>query len=302
MNMIVLIVKRSYDRLKLIMEQKSVCLNKFPYNFYWFDCGKTGKALYLLPGLSGDEVNKMQERGMASFVSTLTACFVVYELRDFIIREILRYNYFYFRQEERDEIVSIAKSKLEKGMPASRQETYLGLIERRTKNYLLEENQHLNIEGFVYFRLKDYQQELKGIVDDAVESYLMEKEYREFVRLLKYFLEIQQPKIEMVHLSVDEKGQFQITDNCFTKIDPREWEEFDLEEFNEENDYEDILVSMLVSLAPRQIMLHQKVLPLYPRAVDTLRRIFDKRLLICNKCANCRHELNQVAKNKKKNL
>ena len=110
------------------------------------------------------------------------------------------------------------------------------------------------------------------------------------MRLLKYFLEIQQPKIDLIHLSVDEKGQFQIADQHFKKIDPREWEEFDLDDYDGESDYEDILVSMLVSVAPRQIMLHQNVLPRYPRAVDTLRRIFGRRLFFCDNCINCRQD------------
>ena len=44
---------------------------------------------------------------------------------------------------------------------------------------------------------------------------------------------------------------------------------------------------MLV-LHPRQIMLHQNVLPRYPRAVDTLRHIFGRRLYFCNNCVYCR--------------
>lgn len=288
MKIFLIIVKRAFAQLQSRLEQRSVCLDSIEHHYYWRDCGKSGKMLYLL---SQPEGEREQVNLMESFVSLLISQYIAQDLRDLLLQDILRYNYFYFRREERDEILLQARRSMEKGLPYHRQETFREVIERKIREYLLQPNEHLNIEGFIYFRLQDYQLELKRVVDDAVENYLTEKEYREFVRLLKYFLEIQQPKIDLVHLAVDEKGQFQITDQRFKKIDPREWEEFDLDDFEGDSDYEDVLVSMLVSVAPRQIMLHQNVLPRYPKTVDTLRRIFDNRLLICNNCAYCRQEV-----------
>ncbi len=288
MKIFLIIVKRAFAQLQSRLEQRSVCLDSVEPCYSWQDCGKSGKMLYMLSQPTGD---REQVGGMESFISTLISQFITHDLRDLLLQDILRYNYFYFRKEERDEILLQARRSMEKGLPYHRQETFCEVIERKIRDYLLNQNEHLNIEGFIHFRLQDYQLELKKVVDDAVENYLTEKEYREFVRLLKYFLEIQQPKIDLVHLAVDEKGQFQITDQRFKKIDPREWEEFELDDFEEDSDYEDVLVSMLVSVAPRQIMLHQNVLPRYPKTVDALRRIFDSRLLICNNCAYCRQEM-----------
>ncbi len=285
MKIFLIIVKRAFAQLQSKLKQKCVCLNTVEPCCCWQDCGKSGKMLYLMP----QSEEAAQPGRMESFIASLISQFIITDLRDLLLQDILRYNYFYFRKEERDEILLKARRELEKELPSSRQDTFKEVIERKLKEYLLD-NRHLNIEGFIYFRLRDYQAELKRVIDEAVENYLTEKEYREFVRLLKYFLEIQQPKINLVHLAVDEKGQFQITDQHFQKIDPREWEEFDLEEFEKDSDYEDVLVSMLVSVAPRQIMLHQNVLPHYPKTVDTLRRIFDDRLIFCSNCAYCRQE------------
>jgi putative sporulation protein YtxC len=282
-----LIIKRSFALLQRRLEQGSACLNNIQYCYYWRDCGKAGKMLYLfsqLPKTAADRTGATE-----SSISSLISKFITCDLRDYLLQDLLRYNYFYFRKEEREEILSLARRNLARGTLQQRQETFQEVIARKINDYL-QGHDHLNIEGFIIFRLPDYLKELKNTIDDAVEGYLTEKEYREFVRLLKYFLEIQQPKIDLIHLSVDEKGQFQIADQHFKKIDPREWEEFDLDDYDGESDYEDILVSMLVSVAPRQIMLHQNVLPRYPRAVDTLRRIFGRRLYFCNNCVYCRQD------------
>ena len=299
MKIFLIIIKRSFAFLQRRLEQGSVCLNNIQYCGYWRDCGKSGKMLYLMsqtPSAEGDRVKAAE-----SFVASLISKFITRDLRECLLYDLLRYNYFYFRKDEREEILTLARRSLESGTRRKRQETYQEVIERKVRDYLRENNDHLNIEGFINFRLSDYMKELKSAVDDAVESYLTEKEYREFVRLLKYFLEIQEPKIDLIHLAVDEKGQFQITDQRSQIIDPREWEEFNVDEFDAENDYEDILVSMLVSVAPRQIMLHQSVLPRYPRAVDTLRRIFDQRLFFCNNCSNCRQDRVQLVTSDKTN-
>ena len=58
-------------------------------------------------------------------------------------------------------------------------------ITEKIKEYL-DKNDELILDGFINFRLKDYMLEIEGLVDDAVDDFLMEKEYLEFIRLLRY--------------------------------------------------------------------------------------------------------------------
>ncbi|MBM6821042.1 putative sporulation protein YtxC, partial [Clostridium saudiense] len=55
----------------------------------------------------------------------------------------------------------------------------------------LEENEEINIKGFITFRMKELREDIEDIVDKVVEEYMVEKEYKEFVKLLKYFVDIQ---------------------------------------------------------------------------------------------------------------
>ncbi len=68
------------------------------------------------------------------------------------------------------------------------------VIVRKLMDYF-ENTDSLILDGFVNFRLKDYMKDLEEIVDKAVDDFLMEREYKEFIRLLRYFVDIQEPKI-----------------------------------------------------------------------------------------------------------
>ena len=56
---------------------------------------------------------------------------------------------------------------------------------------VLEENSEINIDGFIRFRMKELREDVDSIVNNIIESYMVEKEYQEFVKLLKYFVDIQ---------------------------------------------------------------------------------------------------------------
>lgn len=269
--------------LKEMLEQKSVFLDLV--GFAW-GCStrRDHQALYFYP--RKQSAGAGQRDKMGAFLASLIARFMVRQFRDVILEDLIRHHYFYFRQAERQEIAALARQNFQKGTSCRKLESVQAIIESRLKVFFTAEGAHLNLEGFINFRLQDYQRELKKAVDGAVESYLAEKEYRELIRMLRYFLEMEEPKIELIHLSVDKKGQFHVTDQHSQQIDPQDWEELTMEE-QEEGDYEDLLVSMLVTVAPRRIMVHQNVLPRYPRTVETLRRIFDQRLSFCGGCSYC---------------
>ncbi len=283
-----IVVRRSWERLQQRLEQKGAFINDLPFLCSWSDCGSAGKLLVFIPEQSGGGSSR---QSLGKEIASLVSHFIIEDLKVHLLHDLLRFHYFYFGREEREEILAIACRNFESAKLARRRELHRDLIEKTIRAYLNGSHEHINIEGFYNFRLHDCRRELRRVIDEAVESYLAEREYREFVRLLKYFLNLQQPKIELIHLSVDQKGRVRITDHRFRQVDPCDWDDFDLTDFDEESDYEDILVSMLVSVAPRRIMLHRSVSLRYPRAVESLRRIFENRLIYCENCSHCRREI-----------
>jgi hypothetical protein len=48
------------------------------------------------------------------------------------------------------------------------------------------------LDGFLSFRLKEYRGRLAEVVDKAVDEYMMDMEYKEFIRVLRYFVDVQE--------------------------------------------------------------------------------------------------------------
>lgn len=287
MSVFEIVTRRSFSFLKEKIEQGSAFLNMVGFSWCCLPNGRQG-VIYLYPRKTS--TGRGQYGKMEFFLSSLIARFIVNDFRDIILEDLVNHYYFYFKLDERKEITALARQSFKMGSCCSKQVIVQLIIENRIKEYLSTEGQHFNLEGFINFRLQDYQEELKKAVDNAVENFLMEKDYLELVRMLKYFLDLEAPKIDLIHLAVDKQGQFQITDQNFQRIDPGAWEEFRLEEISGDHDYEDLLVSMLVTVAPRWLLVHQNVLPRYPRAVDTIKKIFENRMAFCHDCPCCCRE------------
>jgi putative sporulation protein YtxC len=129
-------------------------------------------------------------------------------------------NIFILDAEERNKILQDAMAIMWGGNPAvcskairSRWRKGLG------KGYgSPENNDEMVLDGFIRFRLKDFRHELEKAVDRAVDDLLIEKEYSEFIKLLRYFVEIQEPKVEEVHVVVGEDNKYILLDSSLRII------------------------------------------------------------------------------------
>lgn len=148
----------------------------------------------------------------------------------------------------------------------------------------LRENDALVLEGFVRFRLKTYWNELAEVAAWGVEAYLQEKEYREFVELLRSFITLQEPRHRLVHVFAHEGQRYVLVDEAG---EPIRLAQLEMLIANAEQEFrdEDYLVSALVTLAPKHIVLHR--FQDKPALVETLCGIFAERIIRCEDCADC---------------
>ena len=111
-----------------------------------------------------------------------------------ILKQLINYNYFYFDEYEKTKI-------LENCMQIIEPEIYtLKISEQKNVKEYIKENNSIILDGFVYFRLKEYINYLDNIVDEAVNQFIIEKEYREFVSLLRVYVESKAPQYNLLHL------------------------------------------------------------------------------------------------------
>jgi putative sporulation protein YtxC len=158
-----------------------------------------------------------------------------------------------------------------------------------------QENLELNLEGFLRFRLHDYMEELREVVIYAIDEYTMDKQYQEFISLLKYFVYIQEAKIPVAHLIHKGGHEFVILNDMLEPIDMNEFDStFKLEVLEKDINFEDMIVSTLITVSPAQIYIHTRE-PDMP-VIHTITQIFEDRTRTCSYCRMCHSYLGEANK------
>lgn len=156
----------------------------------------------------------------------------------------------------------------------------------------LKNNTEINLSGFILFRLKDYLLSLNETIEREVEDFLIDKEYNEFIKLLKYFVDIQESQFDMVHVVFDEETGFKVYDRYNTPLN-NDYIENIVMEFSENNvNQYDILISALINIAPERIVVHRVSVLNDVDVIKTLKKIFAEKVHFCNGCEWCNLQVN----------
>lgn len=155
-------------------------------------------------------------------------------------------------------------------------------------DYIREENIML-LDGFVAFRLKEYETLLEQLAERLVEQYIAHKEYEEFVGLLKYFVNIQQARPALAHVLVCENGGYILLDEKGEDITARCFADFvDSEVLLTEEAYDDLLISVLITLAPKEVAVHNRQAISNHELFSTIAQVFDGNITYCDGCELCK--------------
>lgn len=215
------------------------------------------------------------------YIAKALAEFIANELPLAVIPRLARHNYSHFTEAEKHEIVARAISLFKTDM--NQGNVYKAVkIRNQIITSLLEYlnlNNELVLEGFLRFRLKEFCNELAVYVDQAVDSYMVDREYEEFVALLRYFVEIQDPKMGEAHIVTRANGLFRILDSRNQVVNNEYLEGFVVDLVQNQVDYEDLLLSALITLAPLKITVH---LSPEEKVTRTIMKVFDGRADACS--------------------
>lgn len=152
----------------------------------------------------------------------------------------------------------------------------------------IEENKEINIKGFITFRMKELKQDLESITDKVVEKYMVEKEYNEFIKLLKYFVEIQENKIDEINIFVNTDGSYVMKDDKDKDISEELFSDISEARFTGTANLDDMLLSGLITNSPRKIIIHSVENCRNKELIDTIKNVFLDRVVFCNKCNVCK--------------
>lgn len=168
-------------------------------------------------------------------------------LKDEYLKKYIWSNYKKLEVQEKEEIYIEANSLLDKKEPFIINTIYNKIIE------IIESEKMLNIEGFFRFRMRDFMIYISIISDIAFEEYLIKKDKNQFINTLKYFIESQEHKIDILIIHIMKNGEFKFYDKYGNEIKNKENEQIMEILVKQDINNEDCLISILIALCPQKI-------------------------------------------------
>lgn len=216
------------------------------------------------------------------YVSNILYRIIIDKYKNKELLEYLTNNYFFLKQSEILELESRIEKvlKCESIIPDENSVLYLNEI-----NYIIEqirdcisERQEININGFITFRMKNFRNNIENIIENIIETYMARKEYEEFIKLLRYFVEMQVCSIEKVNIVISEKGIYNITDEIGNDLYYKFINEVSENEKRSSDNIEDVLITGLITNSPKEINIYDKYEKMNKELLNTIKSVFVERV------------------------
>lgn len=218
-------------------------------------------------------------------ISSILSLLVIDELEENFINKIILEYYFYFDCNERKDILNLCFDIMSNDFSDIFDKKFK-LLYNVFYNFLLD-NKNLYLQGFTNFRLKSYFKVLDDIVAEAVNCFVVEKEYLEFVSLLKLYINSQGSSCNLVHLiyTSNEEESILLDENKeIINISHHNLNAKYLSDISfSANDY---TLNTLLTLLPKEIYIHL-IDDYIDDFINTLITIFENRVHLCTDCNIC---------------
>ncbi len=214
-----------------------------------------------------------------SEMSEILSFLVIENYESELIKRLIFTNYFYFDSQERHTVFEITLNLLQEN-ESFFVDTRQSIIHELFYNYLLENN-IIVLDGFINFRLKSYLNILNSVIDDAVNHFIVEREYWEFISLLKVYINSETSSMDQVHLIYSNSESILLDENK-NIIDINE-DVFNAKYLSDitfsSNDY---TLNTLLNLVPKKIYIHLSDGSVSDEFINTIQLVFEDRVEICN--------------------
>lgn len=153
---------------------------------------------------------------------------------------------------------------------------------------VLDRSGTVHIRGVLRFRVNDFLRSVDYVITDVVEHFLVDKEYEEFVSMLRVMLDGQPPSTQTLHVYCTNERVW-ICDESGSLV--RDGEIASAAEQASDNgtvDAEDLAISILIMRSPCAITIHDLAenAP-WPSFAETVERVFQQRVSRCQACSTC---------------
>ncbi len=234
---------------------------------------------------SGEESKKFY-----SSISRIIVKSILKIYEPIIIKKMIDHDYFYFTEEEINIIMDEYKLLSKKKDRKIKENLLTSVIEEYISN-----NKSIFLEGFTRFRLYKYQNYISFKLQEAINQFVVDKEFFEFVNLLKSYVESKIPDDVVINLIyVNSKARLLSEDGSNIRLES--FSSIYLSDISFSNN--DYVLNTLVGILPKKIIIH--TLSADDQFIKTIKLIFTNKVFNCNGCKLCNsYNLNKEQKIKK---
>ena len=208
------------------------------------------------------------------------------------LKKMITLNYFYFSKIEQSLILKNCLNYIENPnnleFSTRKEQIYISLLK------FINENKSFILDGFFDFRLQSYKKILEYVVDTSVNNFIVEKEYMEFINLLKIYINSKPSSCNCLHL-LYKNNEATLLDSEYNPISAKDYflEAKYLSDISfSSNDY---ILNALLNLLPKKLYIH--LIDNSDEFINTLNSIFENRISICTHCSLCtKHKISKTEK------
>ena len=262
---------------KHLLEQ----LNEFKLDDVYFSCKKFKIYYNIIIHFKGKNEKLFFEE-----TSKILAKFIIDLFEEKIIQNLIKSEYFYFDTNEQKQIANITFEDLYNNEESvySFDKRY-NLIYNSCLEYLLSNNS-LVLKGFITFRLKNYLETILEQVDKSVNKFIVQKEYTEFISLLRMYVNSEESNCSLIHLIYRNYKPILLDENKnLIKIDDNISNLKYLSDISFSTN--DFALNTLLNIIPKKIYIHL-IDSNKDEFINTVKLIFENKAIFCTDCSICK--------------
>lgn len=241
-------------------------------NHTYFSCKDFNHYTNIIIHYTGNDLDYFN-----SNIADLLTCLVFDNFEHDILKKVLFQNYFYFDSLEIKKVINICEEILCDSVDFSFENRYDILFNNFYEH--ISSNNKLYLNSFLLFKNKNYFKYLSDSIDIAVNKFIIEREYLEFISLLRVYINTHSSGIDVVQLYYNSSASTLFDEN--NNIIDVKSDSFDMKYLSDisfsSNDY---ILNALLTLIPQKIIIHTSD-RFIDEFINTLSLIFENRITIC---------------------
>ncbi|MBX5436002.1 MAG: hypothetical protein IRZ33_02140 [Alicyclobacillaceae bacterium] len=220
-------------------------------------------------------------------VETL-ARFVVHEWSAAYIAHRLAVRHRYLDADEQAHVAALVRKALEQVWAETTDTTVWAETAKAVIGQAALRGTRVELDGVARFQMRDFVRQVEAAVEECVGHYLADREFEQFVLMLRLMMEAQPASGGELHLFCADGKAWVCTPSGEPVCDPDVLAAAAEVSEDGEVNCEDLAMSILITKAPAHVVIHDVAgAQPWPSFTETVERVFIGRASRCTGCSAC---------------